>query len=151
MQWKKQQELLVDDEKYRLVCVSIGVPEKGRQLKEYLKLPDDMLYVDPDNALYDALELRRGVQRTFFHPSTAFSFLDRFTRANGMRELTENVLPGWIQNALFIPPRQEQAFLQGGTFVFEGAETLYAHYDPSTAAHAKPEQVIEAVRKRWSL
>lgn len=45
--------------------------------------------------------------------------------------------------AFFIPPKQEQAFLQGGTFVFSGPSTLFAHYDPSTAAHASMDRVVE--------
>jgi hypothetical protein len=47
-----------------------------------------------------------------------------------------------MKPAFFVPPRKEQAFLQGGTFVFEGTKTLYAHYDESTAAHASLEEVI---------
>ena len=43
----------------------------------------------------------------------------------------------------FIPPKQAQALLQGGTFVFNGPSTLYAHYDPSTAAHASIDRVLE--------
>jgi hypothetical protein len=32
--------------------------------------------------------------------------------------------------------------LQGGTFIFVGDKTIYAHYDPSTASHAPMEQVL---------
>jgi hypothetical protein len=46
-------------------------------------------------------------------------------------------------SAFYIPPKQSQALLQGGTFVFRGNDTLFAHYDPSTAAHASMDQVIE--------
>lgn len=50
--------------------------------------------------------------------------------------------------ALFIPPKQEQAFLQGGTFVFEGSKTLFAHYDESTAVHAPLEQVVDLAKEK---
>jgi len=43
--------------------------------------------------------------------------------------------------AVIIPPKQRQAFNQGGTFIFKGKNTLLAHYDESTAAHADIERV----------
>lgn len=49
---------------------------------------------DPENALYDDLDLNRGVVETFFSPSTPFAFLDRFTKKDGMKDLTE-VLSKW--------------------------------------------------------
>lgn len=48
-----------------------------------------------------------------------------------------------IAAAFYLPPKQAQALLQGGTFVFDGEATLYAHYDPSTAAHASIDRVLE--------
>mmetsp|Transcript_21221 Transcript_21221/g.32463 ORF Transcript_21221/g.32463 Transcript_21221/m.32463 type:complete len:83 (+) Transcript_21221:705-953(+) len=45
--------------------------------------------------------------------------------------------------AFFIPPKQEQAFLQGGTFVFDDGKTILAHYDPSTAAHADIDYAVK--------
>ena len=53
-------------------------------------------------------------------------------------------LSGWLLYiAFFIPPKQEQSLLQGGTFVFDGTKTILAHYDESTAAHASIDQVIQ--------
>jgi hypothetical protein len=45
--------------------------------------------------------------------------------------------------ASYIPPKQEQALLQGGTFVFDGAATVFSHYDESTAAHAIVADVMD--------
>lgn len=91
--------------------------------------------------LYDALYLNRGVKETFFSVSTPFAFLQRFTKEGGMKDLNE-VLSKW-NKAFFIPPKQEQAFLQGGTLVFDGPKTLFAHYDESTAAHASLPDVMK--------
>jgi AhpC/TSA antioxidant enzyme len=79
-----------------LVMVSIGMPEKGKQLVEHLEIPrgQDYLFVDPENALYDDLLLNKGIKETFFSPGTPFAFLDRFTKRDGMKELTE-VLSKW--------------------------------------------------------
>lgn len=66
--------------------------------------------LDPDNSLYDALDLNRGIKETFFSPSTPLSFLDRFTRKDGMSNLVE-VLSKWNKgefciciNDPFTPP-----------------------------------------------
>lgn len=50
--------------------------------------------------------------------------------------------------AIYMPPKQEQAFLQGGTFVFDGPDCVYAHYDESTAAHANVNDVVELAKSR---
>ena len=130
-----------------LVLVSIGVPEKGQQLVDHLEFEqgEKYLFVDPENALYDALNLNSGIDRTFFNINTPFAFLDRFISRNGTKDLG-TILSKW-NKALFIPPKQEQAFNQGGTFVFDGERAVFAHYDPSTAAHAKVDDVMDIVRK----
>jgi AhpC/TSA antioxidant enzyme len=155
--------------------VSIGLPEKARALIDHLQLESfgtqDKLFVDDvNNTIYDALELNRGLQRTFFNPATPFSFLDRIVRpsGDGFQDLglvlsKWNNGTSWLHcfchvhleqklthstynfSAIFVPPKQAQALLQGGTFVFRGNDTLYAHYDPSTAAHAPMDRVIEIV------
>jgi len=107
--------------------------------------PQQLFFVDPDNGLYDALDLNRGLQRTFFNPNTPFAFLKRIQQPRGLEDLGY-VLSRWSK-VLFIPPQQSQALLQGGTFVFSGDRTVYAHYDPSTAAHADKDRVIELARE----
>jgi hypothetical protein len=49
--------------------------------------------------------------------------------------------------AIFIPPKQDQAFQQGATFVFSRARTLLAHYDISTGAHASLDAVIKVAKE----
>jgi hypothetical protein len=53
--------------------------------------------------------------------------------------------------AAILPPKQAQALLQGGTFVFNGDRTVYAHYDPSTAAHADVDEVLAIARAEMTL
>ena len=85
----------------QLVVVSIGKPENGQKLVDHLGIEngETLLYVDPQNVLYDALDLNRGVSRTFFNVNTPFSFLDRFTRTDGTKELGE-VLSKWNKGTL---------------------------------------------------
>ena len=78
------------------MMVSIGKPEVGKQLLEHLEFKngDQYLFVDPENALHDALKLNQGVKETFFSVETPFAFLDRFTKSGGMKELG-TVLSKW--------------------------------------------------------
>lgn len=130
--------------------VSIGKPEVGKELIQHLELKkgEEYLFVDPENAIYDDLDLNRGVKETLFSPSTPFAFLDRFTKKDGMKDLL-GVLSKW-NKAVYIPPKQSQAFLQGGTFVVDGPRVVYAHYDESTAAHANIDKVIDLASERVS-
>ena len=52
-----------------------------------------------------------------------------------------------ISSVVFVPPKLDQGLLQGGTFVFNGPQTVFAHYDPSTAAHASLDRVVEIAKK----
>jgi hypothetical protein len=49
---------------------------------------------------------------------------------------------------VYIPPKQSQAFNQGGTFVFAGDQTLFAHYDESTGAHSDIDMVIGLAKQQ---
>jgi len=131
--------------------VSIGTPENGKKLVDHLSIPNfaDYLYVDPENVLYDSLNLNKGVRSTFFSPGTPFAFLKRFTEADGTKELNE-VLSKWNE-AIYVPPRQDQAFNQGGTFLFDGDTTVFAHYDESTGAHSDIQQVIDLATEKVSV
>lgn len=132
----------------RLVMVSIGVPEKGKELIDHLGFEggEKYLHVDPENKLYDLLKLNVGVKETFFTPSTPLAFLERFTKPDGTKELLE-VLSKW-NKAIFVPPKQSQAFNQGGTFVFDGSTTVFAHYDESTGAHSDIKEVLGLAKER---
>lgn len=131
-----------------LIVVSIGKPEIGKQLIDHLEVEngEDWIFVDPENKLYDALELLSGVDTTFFSIETPFAFRDRFFglngREDGMKDLL-NVLGKW-KDAVFIPPKLDQSFQQGGVFVFKGAGTAFAYYDASAGAHL---EVSKAVQK----
>lgn len=95
VQWCRRMEEL-NEMGVTLVLVSIGKPEIAKNLVEHLDIPNGevYLYVDPDNTLYDALGLNKGVRETFFSPSTPMAFLDRLTKPDGMADLM-GVLSKW--------------------------------------------------------
>ena len=131
-----------------LVIVSIGKPEVGLELVQHLGIEDgsDFLFVDPSNQVYDNLDLNRGVDVTFFNPATPLAFGNRLLQGKGLlsKELGE-VLGKW-KDAFYIPPKSDQAFYQGGAFIFsegKSPSTVYAHYDQATAAHAPPSEMVD--------
>ena len=107
----------------QLVIVSIGKPEVGKQVCDHLNIKDggSFIYADPENALYDDLDLNRGIQ-TFIAAETAFTFKDRIfdSKKTGLTDLFQ-VLSKW-KDAVYVPPKAEQAFNQGGTFIFNDGQ-----------------------------
>ena len=112
-----------------LYAVGIGTAEKAHLVADHVGYSPDKLLADPDNLLYDALQLNSGLQRTFFNPSTPYAILDRLT-SRKMGDLN-SVLGKW-KDAFIIPPKQAQALNQGGLFVFDGDDSAFVHYDAST-------------------
>ncbi|KAH8067402.1 prostaglandin-F synthase [Aureococcus anophagefferens] len=136
-------ELLVQLERRRpaleaagvgLVAVGIGTPEKGRLVADRAATTASRLLADPENALYDALALNAGVGRTFFNPATPYAILDRLQSGTGgdLGDVLGKWLPGGGpsgEGAFIIPPKQAQAFNQGGMFVFADGASRFVHYD----------------------
>ena len=119
--------------------MGIGTSEKAKLVADHVGYSSDKLFADPDNVLYDALQLNSGLQRTFFNPATPYAILDRLT-SNGIGDLND-VLGRW-GDAFIIPPKQSQALNQGGLFVFDGEDSAFVHYDASTGAHGDLDRAV---------
>lgn len=108
----RQSELLANQ--VDLVIVSIGKPEIGKKLINHLEVEDgqNWIFCDPDNKLYDALQLNRGIETTFLSIETPYAFKDRFFGSNGRKDGMKDLLDvlGKWKDAVYIPPKQEQAF-----------------------------------------
>jgi len=105
---------------------------------------EEWIFCDPENRLYDALQLNRGIETTFFSIETPFAFKDRIfgsDRKDGMKDLVD-VLGKW-KDAVYMPPKQEQAFQQGGAFVFKGETTVFAHYDAAVGTHLEVAKAVD--------
>ena len=122
-----------------MYAVGIGTSEKAHLVADHVGYSRDKLLADPDNLLYDALQLNSGLQRTFFNPSTPYAILDRLT-SNKMGDL--NAVLGRWKDAFIIPPKQAQALNQGGLFVFDGDASAFVHYDASTGAHGDLDRAV---------
>lgn len=123
----------------KLLVVSIGTLERSRDFVKENAFPIEKLYADETSATYEALGLRKGVKETFMEKSTPESILARWNK-DGAKTLL-GVLKRWKP---WLPPKPDQGYQQGGSFVFRGSETLYASYDVSTGAHAPLEDILKA-------
>ena len=86
---------------------------------------------------------RRGLQ--LVSPATPYAILDRLTSSK-MGDLN-SVLGKW-GDAFIIPPKQSQAFNQGGLFVFDGDDSVFVHYDASTGAHGDLDRAVAVALAR---
>ena len=128
-----------------MYAVGIGTSEKAKLVADHVGYSSDKLLADPENVLYDALSLNSGLQRTFFNPATPYAILDRLT-SRKMGDLND-VLGKW-GDAFIIPPKQKQALNQGGLFVFDGADSVFVHYDASTGAHGDFDRAVAVALAR---
>lgn len=122
----------------KLFLVSIGTKERSVEFADVTNFPRDYLLADPTSTTYEALGLVKGVRQTFFGAQTPFSFLTRMKKPGGLSDL-KDVLSRWKP---WIPPKQDQAFQQGGIFVFDGTACVWSHYDQATGAHADLSEVL---------
>lgn len=126
----------------KLYLVSIGPKERGVEFAEHLRFPKEQLLADPENAVYDALSLTNSIFDTFFNPKTPLALLSR-VRKNGGKEIKQ-VLGNW---KFWIPTKKGQSAQQGGAFIFKGTDCVWQYYDPATAAHVNPKELLEAALK----
>ena len=45
--------------------------------------------------------------------------------------------------AVYMPPKLEQSTNHGGTFIFDGDDVVFAHYDESPGTHADTYEVLD--------
>ncbi|GLC33981.1 hypothetical protein PLESTB_000825100 [Pleodorina starrii] len=126
----------------KLFLVSIGTHARSKEFVEVTGFPADCLFADPDNALYDALGLVKGVGATFFSADTPFAIKRRMDE--GRTGDLQDIMSRWQP---WLPPKPDQAFQQGGVFLFEGDRAVLTHYDTATGAHADLQQLLGTAAK----
>ena len=90
----------LDAANIKLLLVSIGTPERGKDFARETGFPQENLLADPENACYDTLGFYKGAQRTFFHPATPFSMRDRIM--NGSTKDLQEVSPSFYFRPLVV-------------------------------------------------
>lgn len=138
IQLRRDVKPVLDAAGVKLIAVSIGTPERALDFVRETEFPPENLFADPDAASYDALRLNASLAN-FSQKSTPEGIAARWQK-DGARDLL-GVLRRWKP---WIPPKPEQGFQQGGTFVFDGVEPRYRFYDPSTGVNAPFDDVLVA-------
>jgi len=130
----------LDAANIKLLLVSIGTPERGKDFARETGFPQENLLADPENACYDTLGFYKGAQRTFFHPATPFSMRDRIM--NGSTKDLQEILSRWKP---WIPPKLDQGLQQGGLLCFDGTQSVFSHKDQATGAHADFDDAVASL------
>lgn len=125
---------------FPILQVSIGPAERGPEFADLTGFPRERLFMDPANATYSALRLKKSVSETFFNINTPLAIFSRFLK-DGAPYLRE-ALSSWKP---WNPPALDQALNQGGVVVFQGRRAVFSHYDPSTGSHADWKRVVATV------
>eukprot|EP01023_Acetabularia_acetabulum_P006942 TRINITY_DN12953_c0_g1_i1.p1 TRINITY_DN12953_c0_g1~~TRINITY_DN12953_c0_g1_i1.p1 ORF type:complete len:286 (-),score=23.67 TRINITY_DN12953_c0_g1_i1:861-1625(-) len=128
-------------QKIKLLFVSVGTLETGKDFSKNTNFPEDRLYADPLNVTYDALGLYKGLPRTFFNIQTPISIAKRFLR-DGAKDMLK-VFDNWIP---YQTPKPGQFTQQGGMYIFDGHECIYGHYDEATAASPDLNEVFKLIK-----
>ena len=132
---------MLDKHNIQLLLVSIGTPQRGLEFCAKTGYDPTRFLADPDSTLYDALALRKGVKETFFSYDTPKAIWEDIK--TGRIKRMQGVLKKWTKQELWIPPRVEQSYQQGGIVVFDGANPVWAWRDPATGAHADMQTVLD--------
>ena len=130
---------LLEEKQHKIVCIGIGTDERAKEFCEHVSFPEQYLYADPENTVYDKLQLIKNLPDTFFNPATPYAILDRVKK--GQTEDLQKALGRWKP---WIPPKLDQGYQQGGAFVFQGQETLYGRKDPATGDHVDLNVLLNA-------
>lgn len=83
----------LNDHGSKVFLVSIGTTDTGQKFADKTHFPPHLLFADPENATYDALELRKGFLVTYISPLTPISIATRALRS-GLKDLGD-VLQDW--------------------------------------------------------
>eukprot|EP00898_Chlorokybus_atmophyticus_P002008 jgi/Chlat1/2808/Chrsp187S02919 len=127
----------------RLIAVGVGTAKGAAKFAEKCPFPEELCFCDPQRKAYAALALYDSVLRSMRSIPKVFC-------GCGGRCI------GFPKGFYFVtPPSTMSTMQQGGTFVFQGRNVLYARRDEETGDHAPLEEVLAAcvgpeVARQWS-
>ena len=145
----------------KLFSVGIGSAEAAKTFAEKIEFPAALLFADESDTTdaYAAAGTRNtqrdaGGKQVFEGVESMWSAAtNRAIQARGRNDLnsiTGNLFaPGpYVPlmpkgQGLFDPRAMERTMVQGGTFVFDGDEQIFTHYDSSSGAHADLGEVVQ--------
>lgn len=129
---------------YTLRIISVGQPAAARKFAAALTppLPESLLFMDPDRAVYAALGLYSDMSRLFFSPATPAAVAARGPEGMAaMQKANTNYLRAGLPT-----PKLADTTQQGGLVVIDSSGAVsYAWRDAGTGDHAPISAVLATV------
>ena len=150
MQLRRDVLPALNDADVKLFAVGIGSGESARTFAEKIEFPAELLFADEsDNADAHSAVGTRNTKRDATTGKQIFEGVESMwsaetndaIKARGRDDL--NSITGNPFN-----PGPYVPLMPKGTFVFDGAEEIFAHYDASSGAHADLDEVIRIATMR---
>lgn len=166
MQLRRDVLPALTDADVKLYAVGIGSASSAKTFAEKIEFPADLLFAD-ESATSDAHAAvgTRNTKRdekgkaifegvdSMWSSATADALKTR--GRDDLNAITGNPFaPGpYVPlmpkgNGIFDPTVIERTMVQGGTFVFDGGDVLFSHYDASSGAHADLAEVVRVATGR---
>jgi len=140
-----------------LVVVGIGSVESGQTFAKQLDFPTELLMVDTTDqtTTYETIATRNSQRdpvtgkqifegiESMWSPATTDAIEDR--GKDDLDSIVGNpflLKPGPYKPLM--PSNMESTLVQGASFVFDGKKTLLEHYDESSGAHIRIDELLDA-------
>lgn len=150
----------LSDNDVKLFAIGIGDVNSARTFAEQIEFPSEILFADEsDTTEAHAAAGTRNTRRDA-NGKQIFEGVDSMLNAATMEAVDKrgrddlNSITGSLFNpgpykplmpkgkGLFDARAVEKTLVQGGTFVYDGAEQLFAHYDQASGVHADLAEVV---------
>ena len=144
----------------KLFAIGIGSAESAKTFADQLEFPAQLLFADDsdDSDAYAAAGTRNtkrdaNGKQIFEGVDSMWSSATTDALAKRGKDDLDSVVgslfkPGPYKplmpkgKGLFDPKAVEKTFVQGGTFIYDGSEEIFAHYDAASGVHADLDEVV---------
>lgn len=139
-------------ESVKLFAVGIGSAESARKLCEGTGFPEEFMFVDDSQRsdAYGVIGTRNSQwseegKQVFEGVGSMWSGKTNAAIKERGRDDLNSILKDYKP---LMPATMEQMFVQGGTFVFDGSNLVFEHFDDASGVHARLDDVVSAARIR---
>lgn len=131
----------------KLFFVGIGSADAAKEFATQLDIDPSTCFGDEGGAVGDVLGLEKGI-KTMWNPSV----VKEMTTRNDEEALKDlgNAYKNAIDNVGFqglAPKDTKDTLRQGGTFIFQGSEPIFEHFDLKVGDNADIDAILAAIKK----
>lgn len=120
----------------------MGNTKASAKFLDYTKYPAESLILDQGEALYSALEVKKGFMRTLVYPVEQFKALVKRVRSGRWRDMWR-AFRAWHLTV----PEKDKSWIQGGAFVFQGRKAVWSHLDKTPGDYPSFDEVLKVVKQ----